>query len=179
MIACSVSAFIGRVAFSYFSDALGRRISGVLFGLAAAVLIILASYLRNEFLGVTSVFWLVLVLAYFFADGGLLSWDRMPPKCGHRGCERAAWARRMASGESVKIDRAAGAGSDRGLIERDQARGVGGKIVPAFIYLGGWYALAGIVYGLFGIETRHRTIAQIDRELGVRCSPHAATARLF
>jgi len=40
-----------------------------------------------------------------------------------------------------------------------------GKIVPAFLYLGGWYAVAGIVYGFFGMETRGRTIEQIDEEL--------------
>ena len=40
------------------------------------------------------------------------------------------------------------------------------KIIPAFIYLGAWFALAGIVYGFFGLETRGRSIEQIDNELG-------------
>jgi putative MFS transporter len=39
------------------------------------------------------------------------------------------------------------------------------KIVPAFLYLGAWYAVAGLVYGFFGMETRGRTIEQIDTEL--------------
>ena len=40
MIGCSVSAFIGRISFACLSDALGRRVSGAIFGFSAAALII-------------------------------------------------------------------------------------------------------------------------------------------
>lgn len=35
-------------------------------------------------------------------------------------------------------------------------------VVPAFIYLAGWYVLSGLVYGLVGIETKGLSFAQID-----------------
>ena len=38
-------------------------------------------------------------------------------------------------------------------------------IVPAFVYLATWYLLAGVVYFFFGIETKGRSIEEIDREL--------------
>ncbi len=39
------------------------------------------------------------------------------------------------------------------------------KIVPSFIYLASWFALAGVVYLLFGIETRRRPFEEIEGEL--------------
>ena len=39
------------------------------------------------------------------------------------------------------------------------------SIPMAFVYLGCWFALAGVVYYFLGIETRGKSIEQIDREL--------------
>ena len=38
-------------------------------------------------------------------------------------------------------------------------------LIPAFVYLASWFAMAGIVYFFFGIETKGRSIEQIDAEL--------------
>ncbi|MGH9326294.1 MAG: hypothetical protein ACRD2B_06350 [Terriglobia bacterium] len=39
------------------------------------------------------------------------------------------------------------------------------KILPSFIYLGSWFALAGVVYFFFGIETRRKSFEEIESEL--------------
>jgi putative MFS transporter len=166
MIACSMSAFIGRIAFAYLSDTLGRRASGALFGFGAAVLIILASYLRNDFLGMTSVFWLVLVVAYFFADGGFAIVGPYAAEVWPSRLRASGMGSAYGFGGIGKIIGPLGLAIIVGSANIVKPEASVAKIVPAFIYLGGWYALAGIVYGLFGIETRHRSIAQIDRELG-------------
>jgi len=49
-------------------------------------------------------------------------------------------------------------------------------IGPAFIYLAGWYLLAGIVYYFFGIETKGCSIEYIDEELARPIGPRPATA---
>ena len=41
------------------------------------------------------------------------------------------------------------------------------QIPTAFLYLGCWFLMAGVVYYFFGIETRGKSIEQIDKELGV------------
>ena len=166
MIYCSISGFLGRIAFSYLSDAIGRRASGGLYGFGAAGLVILAGYLHSIYLGATSMFWLVVVVGYFFADGGFAI-------VGPYAAE--VWPARL---------RASGLGSTYGFGGLGKIIGPLGlalivgssnvvkpeasvtKIIPAFIYLGAWFALAGIVYGFFGIETRGRSIEQIDIELG-------------
>jgi MFS transporter, putative metabolite:H+ symporter len=166
MIYCSISGFLGRITFSYLSDAIGRRVSGGLYGFGAAGLVILAGYLHGIFLGATSMFWLVVVVGYFFADGGFAI-------VGPYAAE--VWPARL---------RASGMGSTYGFGGLGKIIGPLGlalivgssnvvkpeasvtKIIPAFIYLGAWFALAGIVYGFWGLETRGRSIEQIDIELG-------------
>jgi len=51
------------------------------------------------------------------------------------------------------------------------------EIPMAFVYLGCWFLMAGIVYYFFGIETRGKSIEEIDRELNAAL-PVAATARI-
>jgi len=70
MILLSVSGFIGRLSFSYFSELLGRRTAGGLLGLGAGVLTIVAGYNYDATLFGLSAFWLILAVTFFFADGG-------------------------------------------------------------------------------------------------------------
>jgi len=39
------------------------------------------------------------------------------------------------------------------------------EIPLAFLYLGCWFLMTGAVYYFFGLETRGKSIEQIDREL--------------
>jgi putative MFS transporter len=41
------------------------------------------------------------------------------------------------------------------------------QIPVAFVYLGCWFLMAGAVYYFLGIETRGKSIEQIDKELAV------------
>ena len=166
MIACSASAFVGRCSFAYLSDAIGRRLSGGLFGFGAATFVILASYLRTAFLGTVSVFWLVLVAAFFFADGGFAIVGPYAAEVWPSRLRASGMGSAYGFGGIGKIIGPLGLALIVGSSNVVKPEASVAKIVPAFIYLGGWYVLAGVLYGLFGIETRHRTIAQIDQELG-------------
>jgi MFS transporter, putative metabolite:H+ symporter len=50
------------------------------------------------------------------------------------------------------------------------------KIPLAFVYLGCWFLMAGAVYYFLGIETRGKSIEQIDRELALTADLSAAAA---
>jgi putative MFS transporter len=50
------------------------------------------------------------------------------------------------------------------------------EIPLAFVYLGCWFLMAGAVYYFLGIETRGKSIEQIDRELAVTADLSTATA---
>ena len=44
-------------------------------------------------------------------------------------------------------------------------------VMPAFLYLAGWYALAGIAYGFIGLETKGKSLEEIDEMLERRPLP--------
>jgi putative MFS transporter len=50
------------------------------------------------------------------------------------------------------------------------------EIPLAFVYLGCWFLMAGAVYYFLGIETKGKSIEQIDRELAAGVEQRAATA---
>lgn len=165
MIGCSISAFLGRIVFAYLSESLGRRASGALFGSVAAVLLVIASYERNTFLGATSVFWLLLVVCYFFADGGFAIVGPYAAEVWPSRLRASGMGSAYGFGGIGKIIGPLGLALIVGSSDIVKPEASVAKIVPAFFYLGAWYALAAIVYGIFGIETRNRSIAELDREL--------------
>jgi len=48
------------------------------------------------------------------------------------------------------------------------------NIMPAFLYLAAWFAMAGAVYLFLGIETQGRSIEEIDRSLTGEVPPGQA-----
>jgi putative MFS transporter len=96
MILLSVSGFIGRVSFSWFSELLGRRTSGALLGIGAGVLTIVAGFNYDATLFGLSAFWLILAVTFFFAEAALPLSVLMRPRSGRRICEPPEWVRPMA-----------------------------------------------------------------------------------
>jgi putative MFS transporter len=47
----------------------------------------------------------------------------------------------------------------------------------AFLYLGCWFLMAGIVYYFFGLETKGKSIEDIDRELNAE-QPDVSAAQV-
>jgi len=162
---CSAGAFLGRIAFAFLSEAIGRRASGVVYGFGSAVLVILAAYMRNMFLGAVSVFWLLLIATYFFADGGFAVIGPYAAEVWPSRLRASGMGSAYGFGGIGKIIGPLGLALIVGSSDIIKPEASVAKIVPAFIYLGVWFALAGIVYGFFGIETKGQSIRQIDYEL--------------
>jgi putative MFS transporter len=66
----SLAGFVGRFVFSGLSELIGRRAAGALQGFGSAAMIVAAGLLHDSFIGTVSVFWLLIVAADFFFDGG-------------------------------------------------------------------------------------------------------------
>jgi MFS transporter, putative metabolite:H+ symporter len=52
------------------------------------------------------------------------------------------------------------------------------QIPTALVYLGCWFLMAGAVYYFLGIETRGKSIEQIDMELALTADLSTATAKV-
>jgi MFS transporter, putative metabolite:H+ symporter len=167
MILLSVCGFVGRISFSFFSELIGRRAAGGLLGFGAGILTMLAGYNYDATLFGVSAFWLILAVTFFFADGGFAI-------VGPYAAE--VWPSHL---------RTSGMGSSYGFgcigkiigpVGLALIVGSGNYLKPdvplpqiplAFVYLGCWFLMAGAVYYFLGMETRGKSIEQIDRELTV------------
>ncbi len=167
MILLTVVGFLGRLAFSYLSERIGRRNSGGLLGFGAGILIILAGYNYDSVLFGVSAFWLILAAAMFFADGGFAI-------VGPYAAE--VWPSHLRTSGMGSAYGFGGIGKIIGPLGLALIVGSNNYLKPdvplpqiptAFLYLGCWFLMAGVVYYFFGLETRGKSIEQIDKELGV------------
>jgi len=165
MILLSVSGFIGRLSFSWMSEAIGRRKAGGLLGLGAGVLTILAGYNYDTTIMGVSAFWLILAATMFFADGGFAI-------VGPYAAE--IWPSHLKTTGMGSAYGFGGIGKIIGPVGLALIVGSGNYLKPdvplpeipiAFVYLGCWFLMAGVVYYFFGIETKGKSLEQIDKEL--------------
>jgi MFS transporter, putative metabolite:H+ symporter len=167
MILLTVCGFIGRLSFSWFSEKIGRRNSGGLMGLCAGVLTVVAGYNYDAVIFGVSAFWLILAVGYFFADGGFAI-------VGPYAAE--IWPSHLKTTGMGSAYGFGGIGKIIGPVGLALIVGSNNYLKPdvplpqmptAFLYLGCWFLMAGIVYYFFGIETKGKSLEQIDRELNI------------
>lgn len=179
IIPMTVAGLIGRLSFAGLSDRIGRRASGALLGFGAAALIFAAGLSYNSFvdlplLGHTSVLWLLLIAAYFFADGGFAIIGPYAAEVWPASLRTSGMGSAYGFGGLGKIIGPLGlaliVGSSNVIKPDVSLEGV----VPAFTYLAAWFAMAGCVFLFFGIETRGRSLEELDRDLGDAAVPRPA-----
>ena len=168
MIYVTSMGILGRIVCSYLSDAIGRRRSGIMIGFGAALLMALAGYFNDAFIGTVSVFFLMVTAQRFFGDG---SYAIIAPYLAE------VWPARLRAsgmglgygiGNTGKILGPLGLALMVGSSNYVNPAATAEVIFPAFVYLAFWYALAACAFWLIAPETRGRSIEQIDSELTVR-----------
>jgi len=136
-----------------------------------------AGYHYDSMIMGVSAFWLILAVTYFFADGGFAI-------VGPYAAE--VWPSHLRTSGMGSAYGFGGIGKIIGPVGLALIVGSGNYLKPdvplpqiplAFVYLGCWFLMAGAVYYFFGIETRGKSIEQIDRELAVTADLSAATGR--
>ena len=159
MILLTVFGFFGRLSFSFFSELMGRRNAGGLLGFGAGVLTIVAGYNYDAMIMGVSAFWLMLAVAYFFADGGFAI-------VGPYAAE--VWPSHLRTTGMGSAYGFGGIGKIIGPVGLALIVGSGNYLKPdvplpqiplAFVYLGCWFLMAGAVYYFFG----HGDQGQVDR----------------
>jgi putative MFS transporter len=174
MIYVGILGIVGRLVASWMSDALGRRISGFLIGIGGALAMAAAGYFHDVYLGTVSVFFVLIMVQRFFGDA---SYAIIGPYIAE------VWPNRL---------RASGMGFSYGIGNLGKIIGplglaliVGSSnyvspkvtieaIFPALLFLAVWYGQAGLVFAFFGIETRGRSIEEINSTLDANAPPRRA-----
>jgi putative MFS transporter len=137
----------------------------VLLGFASAAGLVLAGVFHAAMIGTVSVFWLLLIVTHFFADGGFAivgpySAEVWPAKLRTTGMGSS-----YGFGGLGKILGPLGIALIVGSSNVLTPAVTVAAIVPAFIFLAGWDVFAGLIFLIFGFEVKGRSFESIDAQL--------------
>ena len=161
----SVLAILGRFFASWISDAWGRRASGIFTCLTAALFMSLAGYMHDFFIGGVSVFFLMILLQSFFGSG---NYSIVGPYMGE------LWPARLRGsgmgfvygvGNLGKFIGPAGLALIAGSSNFVNPKATLDALIPGFNYFASWDVLGALAFWLIAMETRGRTIDEIDSAL--------------
>ncbi len=165
VIYISIAAIAGRFFCSWISDAWGRRTSGIFSCLTAAFFMFMAGYLHSAFIGGVSMFFLMILLQSFFGSG---NYSIVGPYMGE------LWPARLRGsgmglvygvGNLGKFIGPAGLALIAGSSNYVKPQATLDALIPGFAYFASWYVLGALAFAFIAMETRGRTIDEIDAEL--------------
>jgi MFS transporter, putative metabolite:H+ symporter len=173
----TLGSFAGRLFFSFAPARFGRRTCGIVMGLGAAPLLVLAGLSgEHEVIGV-SLFLLALIAAAFFVDGGFANLAPLTPELFPTSMRTQglglAWAF-SGFGRIVGplvVGTIAAEGSDP--IEPQAALDA---MLPAFSFLAVASLLAGLVFILLKLEPHGRDLESLSNELRSEAASREAVA---
>jgi putative MFS transporter len=177
MIWVGLLGIVGRLVASWMSDALGRRWSGFLIGSGGAIAMALAGYWHDVYIGTVSVFFVLIMVQRFFGDA---SYAIIGPYLAE------VWPNRLRAsgmgfaygiGNLGKIIGPLGLAMVIGTSDYVSPKATLDAIFPALLFLAFWYGQAALVFLFFGIETRNRSIEEIDSTLTAQAGSGLAPAK--
>ncbi len=166
----------GRVFGAWISDALGRRAAGILASLLAAFVMSLAGYLHDVYLGAASMFYILLLLHSFFGNGNFSIVFPYMAELWPAPLRASGFGLVYGMSNLGKFIGPAGLALIAGASNFVSPKATLAALVPAFNYFAVWYLLAVFAFLVVGIETRGRTIEELDAALA-RPAPAKIAAR--
>lgn len=161
-----LSAFVGRIVFAIVSEAIGRRLTGGLVGFGAALFLLLAGILPYDAtLAGLSVFYLMMLVAYGFTDGGFALVGPYAAEVWPTNLRTTGMGSAYGFGGLGKILGPVGLALIAGSSDVVNPGASIAALTPGFIFLACFGILAGLAYLVLGIETRGKSIEEIDDEL--------------
>jgi MFS transporter, putative metabolite:H+ symporter len=161
----SIMAIAGRFFCSWISDVWGRRWSGIVSCLISALFMSLAGYLHDVFIGSLSMFFLMILLQSFMGSG---NYSIVGPYMGE------LWPARLRGsgmglvygvGNLGKFIGPAGLALIAGSDNYVSPKATLDALIPGFNYFAFWYILGAAAFWLIAVETKGRTIDEIDAHL--------------
>ncbi|MCU1544947.1 MAG: sugar transporter [Homoserinimonas sp.] len=165
MVVVTFAAFVGRIVLSWLSERIGRRIGGAIAGGAAAAFLIIAGLSGDLLLGGISAFFLAIIVTYFFGEGGFAivgpySAEVWPSRLRTTGMGSA-----YGFGGIGKVIGPLGLAIVLGSSNLVKPEASAEGLLPAFIYFAAWYLLSAATFLFLGIETRGKSLEELDAHL--------------
>jgi putative MFS transporter len=160
-----VVSIFGRFFCSWMSDALGRRPAVVISCLIATVTMSLAGYLNQVFIGGVSVFYAMILAQSFFGSGNYAIVGPYMAEVWPSKLRASGMGFGYGFGNLGKFIGPAGLAVIAGSNNFVSPKATLDALIPAMNYFGFWYLVAAAAIWFIGIETKGRTIAEIDSAL--------------
>ena len=142
--------------------AAGRRWAGFLLSVASGVATMFAGYLHDAFIGAVSVFFLFLLLASFFSNASFSVVFPYMAELWPAKLRASGFGLVYGCSNVAKFIGPAGLAVIAGASNYVAPQATLQALVPAFNYFAAWYLLGVVGFVLVGIETRGRTIEELD-----------------
>jgi len=155
----------GRALGAWLSDALGRRWAGSLLSIATGCVTMLAGYLHDVDIGAASGFLLMLLLASFFSNASFSVVFPYMAELWPAKLRASGFGLVYGCSNIAKFIGPAGLAVIAGASNYVAPQATLDALVPAFNYFAAWYLLAVVGFLFIGIETRGRTIEELDAAL--------------
>ena len=165
MVFITLGALAGRFGLSYLSELIGRRRTGTLAGFSAAALLLLTAVLNQAFVGGLSVFFLLMIVVYFFGEGGFAVVGPYSAEVWPSSLRTTGMGFSYGIGGIGKVIGPLGLALILGSSNLVKPQATPTDLVPAFSYFAAWYLLCALMFLLFGFETKGKSLEALDREI--------------
>ena len=177
LIFVNFAGLFGRVGLSYLSDAIGRKGAGAIASFGAAILLVLAAIYHDVFFGTVSLFWLILIVNNAFADGGFAIVGPYSAEVWPVALRTTGMGSAYGFGGLGKVIGPLGLALIVGSSNIITPKASVAALFPAFSYLASFFALAGFAYIFIGMETKGRSLENIEQDLEASRSTELAEAK--
>jgi putative MFS transporter len=161
----SLIAIPGRALGAWLSEAIGRRWGGALTAVAGAVTMLLAGYMHDWFLGAISVYYLMNLAQSFFGNANFAVVFPYMTELWPANLRATGFGFVYGVSNLGKFIGPAGLAVIAGASNFLTPQATEAAMVPAFIYFAGWYVLGAAAFLFVAVETRGRTLEDIDTAL--------------
>jgi putative MFS transporter len=161
----SLAAILGRFCVMAIIERLGRRGSGVLCCLAAAVAISIAGQMPNVYIGAASMFFVMILVTLFFGSGNYAIVAPYMAEVWPTRLRTSGMGLGYGVGNFGKIIGPLGLALIAGSSDYISPKATLDALGPAFLYFGSWWILGAIAFWFIGFETKGRSFEEMDRAL--------------
>ena len=158
-------SIVGRFFCAWMSDAFGRRPAVVISCVIATATMSLAGYLNNVYVGGVSLFYVMILAQSFFGSGNYAIVGPYMAEVWPAKLRASGMGFGYGFGNLGKFIGPAGLAVIAGSNNFVTPKATLDALIPAMNYFGFWYLVAAAAIWFIGIETRGRTIADIDSAL--------------
>jgi putative MFS transporter len=161
----TLAGIAGRICFSLLSEVIGRRPAGLVLGFGGAICIAAAGLGHNLMVGSVSFFWLMIVCADFFYDGGFAVIGPYMAEVWPTRLRTTGMGSAYGFGGLGKIIGPLGLALMIGASDVIKPQATIDAIVPGFLYFSAWMVLCGCAFLFFGFETGNKSLTTLDAAL--------------